>query len=118
MRKLSKNSKAVLGAATFLLFALAGAQAGTSHRQLQLLDSSALRSQGLSPQAMLHRLPAIRSHFKVARDPRPAGNRIADTALVSLAPRLGFAGASTCEAQPANDGMRACSSLTRAPPLT
>ena len=118
MRKVSKNSKAVLGAATFLLFAFAGAHAGAGHLQLQRLDSSALRSQGLSPQAMLHRLPAMRPHFKVAKNFRPAGNSIAETSMVSFAPRLGHARAATCVAQSANDVKRGCSQLTRAPPLS
>jgi len=118
MRKLSKNSKAVLGAATFLLFAFAGAHAGAIHRGLQRLDSSALRSQGLSPQAMLHCLPATRPHFRVAKNFRPAGYSVADTSIVSVAPRLGFAGAATCAAQSANDVMRGCSQVTRAPPLS
>ena len=118
MRKLSKNSKAVLDAATFLLFAFAGAHARASHLQLQRLDSSALRPQGLSSQTMLHRLPAIRPHCNLAKNLRPAGHSIADTAMVSLAPGLSFTGAATCAAQSANDVMRGYSPLTRAPPLS
>jgi len=118
MRKLSKNSKAVLGAATFLLFAFAGAQAGALHLQLQHLDSSALRSQGLSAPAGSQRLAVTASHFTLAKNRRPADRVVADTSFISLAQRLGFAGAVSCEALAANDARRGCSALPRAPPLS
>ena len=118
MRKLSKNSKAVVGAATFLLFAFAGAQAGSLHLQLERLDSSALRAQGLSAPAALHRLPAKRSQFKLLKDRRPAGHGIADAPLTSLAQGLHFAGVRSGEVASANEPLSCAAALPRAPPLS
>ncbi len=118
MRKLSKNSKVVLGAATFLLFAFAGAQAGALHLQLERLDSSALRAQGLSTPAALHRLPAKRSQFKLLKNRRAAGHGIADTALISLAQGLHYAGFRSGEVASANEPLCRAAALPRAPPLS
>jgi hypothetical protein len=117
MRKLSKKSKAVLGTATFLLFAFAGAQAGALDFQVQRLDSSALRSHGLSAAAALHRLPATRSHLKVVQSRRAAGN-VADTSLLSFSHGLPFAGGASSEVPPANDLLWRGAQQPRAPPLS
>jgi hypothetical protein len=117
MQMLAKKSKAVLGAATFLLFAFAGARAGAPHLQVQRLDSSALRSHGLSPAAALHRLPATRSQLRVVKSQRSAGNA-AESSLSSLSRGWQFSGGAYNEAAAANGLFWRCSRQPRAPPLS
>jgi hypothetical protein len=114
MRKLSKNSKAVLGAATFLLFAFAGAQVGALHLQQQRFGSSALRSQNLGA----HRLPLARLHFTVVKNRRPARGAFADTSLTSYSLNLRFCGLVSSGALTANDPARRSAALPRGPPLS
>jgi hypothetical protein len=116
MRKLSKKSKAVLGAATILLFAFAGAQAGALHLQLQRLDSSALRSQGLSAPTAWNRQPATRSNFKFVGNQRLNG--IADAAFISLAHAPHLGGVASAEALSAYEPWLCASLFPRAPPLS
>lgn len=114
MRKLSKNSKVVVGAATLLLFAFAGAHVGALAPQAPRLDSSALRSYALST----HGLAFSRSNFTLVKSRRPARNVFADSSLPSCSQRLRFTGVVSCETLTANDPSRRCSAQPRAPPLS
>ncbi len=114
MRKLSKNSKVVVGAATFLLFAFAGAHIGALPLRASRLDSSALRPQGFSA----HGLALTRWHVSLVNKRRPVRNVVADTSFPSFSQSLRFAGVASCETLTVNDPSRRCSAQPRAPPLS
>jgi hypothetical protein len=114
MRKLSKNSKVVVGAATLLLFAFAGAHMGALAPQAPRLDSSALRSQAFSAHGFAFTL----AHLTLANNRRPARSVVADASIPSYSQRLCFAGVASGETLTANDPARLCSPQPRAPPLS
>jgi hypothetical protein len=114
MRKLSKNSKVVVGAATLLLFAFAGSHSGAIPLQAPRLDSSALRSQAFSAHGLAFALP----HLTLVKARRPARSVVAEASIPWYSRPLRFAGAATCETLTANDPARRCAPQPRAPPLS
>jgi hypothetical protein len=114
MRKLSKHSKVFVGAATFLLFAFAGAHMGALAPQAPRLDSSALRSQAFNA----HGLAFTRLHFPLLKKRRAERSVFADTFISSFAQRLRFVGEASCETQIVNALSRRCLAQPRAPPLS